>query len=62
MALKKREPRVLVVLRCDNCARPGSDGTTPKYFGTTVPLSRAEAETCPNCDSGLTEVGRTMEG
>ena len=61
-ASKKREPRTLVHLVCPVCRRPGSDGTTPRYFGTTLPASKVDEAVCENCDSALTEVGRTREG
>ena len=64
MAQKKRpEPRTLVQSVCGRCAKPSGDGTTPNYFGTTVPLSKWDAGiSCDNCGGDLTEVGRTKEG
>ena len=62
MAAKKREPRTLVHMVCPRCRVPGSDGTTPRYFGTTVPASRADVAVCDNCETALTPVGETKEG
>lgn len=49
-----------VGMRCDNCAKPKSDNTTPNYYGTTVSARRSNRGPveCPNCGQPLREVYR----